>query len=157
MTMGDKIVIMNEGKVLQVGSPREIYNNPQNIFVAQFIGDPGMNVIKLKSGNYFGFRPRKVVFQAPSEFEGIEFNGMVLTREILGSEVLYCIDTTFGKIMLKTNDETYQPGDTVKLYVEKTNLYFFDREENRIYSQREIEGLYQEVVRHNGNLQNEKN
>ena len=146
MTMGDKIVIMNQGEIHQAGSPREIYNDPRNIFVAQFIGDPGMNGIKLTSGYTFGFRPRKVTFKKSGEFNGIEFKGIVLTREILGSEVLYCLDTAFGKIMLKTNDETHQSDDQVMLYVEKSDLYFFDREENRIYDKEQIETLYKEVV-----------
>ncbi|QRN85280.1 sn-glycerol-3-phosphate ABC transporter ATP-binding protein UgpC [Clostridia bacterium] len=46
MTMGDRIVIMNEGVIQQVASPREIYNQPQNMFVAGFIGSPQINFIK---------------------------------------------------------------------------------------------------------------
>ena len=40
MTLADKIVIMNKGNIEQYGSPDDIYNNPQNIFVAEFIGNP---------------------------------------------------------------------------------------------------------------------
>ena len=49
MTLADKIVIMNKGKIEQYGSPDEIYNNPQNIFVAEFIGSPKINVLKISS------------------------------------------------------------------------------------------------------------
>ena len=49
MTLADKIVIMNKGKIEQYGSPDEIYNNPQNIFVAEFIGSPKMNILKILS------------------------------------------------------------------------------------------------------------
>ena len=45
MTMADKIVIMEKGVVQQVGSPREVYNNPRNLFVATFIGSPSMNIL----------------------------------------------------------------------------------------------------------------
>ena len=96
MTMGDRIVLMEQGKILQAGAPTEIYNNPRSVFVAQFIGDPGMNVIRLNSGAYFGFRPRKVVLETSSA-PGISFSGLILTREILGSEVLYCINTKWGQ------------------------------------------------------------
>ena len=47
MTMADRIVIMNKGVVQQIGTPMEIYNDPANVFVATFIGNPPMNVIKL--------------------------------------------------------------------------------------------------------------
>ena len=40
MTLADKIVIMNKGKIEQFGDPEDIYNNPRNIFVAEFIGNP---------------------------------------------------------------------------------------------------------------------
>lgn len=46
MTMADRIVIMNQGIVQQIGAPMEIYNNPKNVFVATFIGNPPMNVVK---------------------------------------------------------------------------------------------------------------
>lgn len=45
MTMADRIVVMDQGKIMQIGSPSEIYNNPQNIFVAHFMGSPEMNML----------------------------------------------------------------------------------------------------------------
>ena len=47
MTLADKMVILNEGRIEQVGSPDEIYNFPNNLFVAEFIGTPKMNIIKI--------------------------------------------------------------------------------------------------------------
>ena len=48
MTLADRIVIMNKGKVMQMGKPMEIYNNPANLFVAGFIGSPTMNLLDVK-------------------------------------------------------------------------------------------------------------
>lgn len=48
MTMADRIVVMNKGFVQQVGSPKNVYNNPKNLFVATFIGTPPMNIFKAK-------------------------------------------------------------------------------------------------------------
>jgi multiple sugar transport system ATP-binding protein len=48
MTMGDRIVIMKDGLILQVGTPKEVYEHPNNIFVAGFIGSPAMNFTKAK-------------------------------------------------------------------------------------------------------------
>lgn len=48
MTMADKIIIMDKGEILQIGSPSELYHNPQSLFVATFIGTPGMNLFSAK-------------------------------------------------------------------------------------------------------------
>lgn len=48
MTMGNKIIVINEGKIQQIGTPLEIYNNPQNAFVANFFGTPQMNMLNGK-------------------------------------------------------------------------------------------------------------
>ena len=48
MTMADKIVVMNQGEIQQVGHPRDLYYNPRNIFVAKFIGDPDINILEGK-------------------------------------------------------------------------------------------------------------
>ena len=48
MTLGTKIVVLNNGKIQQIAAPGELYNNPANLFVAQFIGTPQMNVWKAK-------------------------------------------------------------------------------------------------------------
>jgi ABC-type sugar transport system ATPase subunit len=55
MTMGDKIVIMNQGEIQQIGSPSTIYKEPANLFVANFIGSPSMNILPLRrsEGSYF--------------------------------------------------------------------------------------------------------
>ena len=51
MTLADRIVILNHGNIEQVGTPDEIYSDPSNIFVAQFIGTPKMNILKITSEN----------------------------------------------------------------------------------------------------------
>ena len=46
MTMADRIAVMNEGRIEQLGEPLELYDRPANLFVAQFIGSPAMNVLR---------------------------------------------------------------------------------------------------------------
>ena len=57
MTLGDRIVIMKDGYIMQVGTPTEVFENPANLFVAEFIGAPKMNIMKTKlskeNGKYF--------------------------------------------------------------------------------------------------------
>jgi multiple sugar transport system ATP-binding protein len=60
MTLADRIAIMNKGKIQQLGTPDEVYNNPANIFVAGFIGSPPTNLIKgdLENGTFIGASTR---------------------------------------------------------------------------------------------------
>ena len=76
MTMGTDIVIIYKGKIQQHGTPHEVYDDPANLFVAQFIGDPGMNALKLSDGGFVGFKPRAVIF-------GKGENGLNLTGTVL--------------------------------------------------------------------------
>ena len=59
-------------------------------------------------------------------------NGKIITREMLGSEVLYKILIPEGEIMVKSLCFTHQAGDDVQISVDETHLYFFDREGKRI-------------------------
>jgi len=56
MGLGDRIVVMSEGKIQQIGSPQHIYDDPANEFVATFLGSPSMNILSA-DGFRFGFRP----------------------------------------------------------------------------------------------------
>lgn len=51
MSMGDRIAVLNEGKILQIGSPDEIYNSPHNVFVAKFVGTPAINLFYANISN----------------------------------------------------------------------------------------------------------
>ena len=65
MTMADRIVIMDRGLVQQVGSPREVYNRPKNLFVAGFIGSPSMNFLAAELVDNSGLRVRGDGFDLP--------------------------------------------------------------------------------------------
>jgi multiple sugar transport system ATP-binding protein len=56
MTLADRIAIMSKGKIQQLGTPDEVYNNPANVFVAGFIGSPPMNLLKgeVENGTFVG-------------------------------------------------------------------------------------------------------
>ena len=66
--MADKIVILNHGNIEQYGTPNEIYKNPSNVFVAEFIGMPKMNIIKINKKNILNkntinFLSNKIIFE----------------------------------------------------------------------------------------------
>ena len=59
MGLGDRIIIMEDGIIKQIGTPKEIYEKPDNLFVAKFIGSPAMNILS-KQYYYIGFRPENL-------------------------------------------------------------------------------------------------
>jgi len=140
MSMGTNIVLMHEGKIMQQGTPEDIYKDPENVFTARFIGTPPMNLMEtancLATWNlpahaaWVGFRPEHVMFEKVEE--GIEMEGEVLTREMLGAEILYKIDTPFGCIQARDYHTDNHHHGHVKFQVPRKKLCFFDRNENRL-------------------------
>src|SRR5215468_8196632 len=57
MGMGDRIAVIDHGKIRQIGTPTEIYDDPADLFVATFVGAPPMNIVTHNGGSYLGFRP----------------------------------------------------------------------------------------------------
>ncbi len=130
MSMGDVIVLMNKGIIMQQSSPKNMYHNPENTFAAQFIGTPPMNIIDgLADQVSIGFRPEKVTFTEQGK-AALVINGTIATKEQLGAEYNYSVSTPQGKIMVKTEDDC-QPG-VCKLYVQPQHLFAFDAQGKRI-------------------------
>ena len=133
MAMADYIVLLNHGKIMQQDTPEEIYNNPANVFTAQFIGTPATNILPLHNGCY-GFRPEKAYFisKDAANFEQYWKKGTILTREMLGSEVHYQIQTGNHTVMMKSTDFNHKVGENILFAVSTDNLYFFDSDGNRV-------------------------
>ncbi|MEM8980300.1 MAG: ABC transporter ATP-binding protein [Pseudomonadota bacterium] len=124
MTLADRIVVLEFGKIAQVGSPRELYENPANLFVAQFIGSPKMNVVDLAhvTGNanapagavQVGVRPEHLTF-GPSG-SGL-FDGTVELVEYLGADEYVLLDCgPLGQVTQRTHGVSdVKPGDVVGL------------------------------------------
>ena len=60
MTLADRIVVLNKGNIEQYGTPNEIYSDPNNIFVAEFIGSPKMNIIKINKDQIINSKTLKL-------------------------------------------------------------------------------------------------
>lgn len=146
MSMATDIVLMNQGEIKQVDSPEKIYNDPDNLFAAQFIGNPTMNLFKREEMDpllrlpvdieTIGFRPSKVRLletgDTVSEGELVT-SGPILTRELMGSEIIYRIQAPFGVITFKTFNEKQLPEDqTVRAAVMKKSMFFFDKAGRRV-------------------------
>ena len=149
MTMADRIVVMNEGIVEQIGTPLELYDRPANVFVAGFIGSPSMNMFKVKiSGNaidfgeggtlpitnqnkdlssdiVLGIRPAHL--NISNNDQGIKF--VLEIMESTGTDTLL-----FGKInnmeccVQTTERVDFKIGETVNLLPKEENLHFFNSE-----------------------------
>ncbi|TRY25825.1 ABC transporter ATP-binding protein [Brevibacillus sp. LEMMJ03] len=135
MTMGDQIVVMSEGTIMQVAPPMELYREPANLFVAQFIGSPAMNVVPAdgRAEHLWGFRPEMAVLlpggasAVPAE-AAWSLGGTIMSREILGSDALYHVETERGHVVVKAGTETMvEIGATVLVSVPLAHIHVFDR------------------------------
>ena len=144
MTLADRVVVMNQGKIQQVGSPSEIYENPSNTFVAGFIGSPAMNLIKgnLNNGTFntdgisikglskdknedviLGFRAE----DAKVVLEKSELSAKVYSFELLGDATMVTVKTNNQLISIKANkDYRVQIGDIVDVSIPLNKCHLFD-------------------------------
>ncbi len=136
MTMADKIVVLNGGRVEQVGSPMEIYHTPDSKFVAEFIGSPAMNVFQIneirnlplrEDSFYIGCRPEHIVITKHGEGN---LDAVVKNREQLGGENLLYLTTEGGPTLVARVDGDNQTsiGDKIGLEFPKARLHQFDRD-----------------------------
>ena len=133
MTMADMIVLMDKGKIMQQGAPEDVYRDPDNIFAAQFIGTPSMNIYPLgENGIRIGFRPEKAMLSREPGNEALTRKCEVLTREMLGSETIYKVQMGELGLMVKSTDETFHIGDHCYLSVKAKHMHFFDQNGDRI-------------------------
>ncbi|MDR6632140.1 multiple sugar transport system ATP-binding protein [Phyllobacterium sp. 1468] len=129
MTMADKIVVLNAGRIEQVGSPLDLYRSPRNVFVAGFIGSPRMNLIEGQEAAKhnavtLGVRPEHVRI---SKTEGA-WKGTVGVTEHLGSDTFIHVQVEgVGKITVRTDgDFSTDFGQQVFLTPEPARLHRFD-------------------------------
>jgi multiple sugar transport system ATP-binding protein len=128
MTMADKIVVLQAGRIEQVGSPMELYKTPANVFVAGFIGSPKMNLISgaeaAKHGAAtIGIRPEHLKVSAT---EGM-WQGRVGVSEHLGSDTFLHVTTDMGLLNVRAGGEVaLYHGDTVWLTPDMAHLHRFD-------------------------------
>lgn len=128
MTMADKIVVLQAGRIEQVGSPLELYRTPRNRFVAGFIGSPKMNFLEgpeaAKQGAHaIGIRPEHLRI---STTEGM-WPGTVGVSEHLGSDTFLHVTTDHGLINVRAGGEVgLHHGDRVFLSPDMGQLHRFD-------------------------------
>ncbi len=137
MTLADRIVVLDHGRVMQFGSPLELYHHPANRFVAGFIGSPKMNILPANVLNGYrpdtpgdppaevGVRPEHLRLGGGGEI-GIE--GRAVTVERLGAESFVYLDVGQDEpLVVKAPGETgVKPGEAVPVGIPAGALYLFD-------------------------------
>ncbi len=139
MTLADRVVVLRDGLVEQVGSPLELYDRPANQFVAQFIGTPKMNMVaarhlsalgstsglQIPTDGFVGLRPENVLLVAP---DAGEFRAKVDLIEALGAETLIYISTAWGAQLVarQTSRSALSVGQEIGIKIDTSTAHFFD-------------------------------
>ena len=139
MTLADRVVVLRDGIIEQVGTPLELYDRPANQFVAQFIGTPQMNVVPLPQlpspvqqqapegamGGAIGLRPENITVRNTG---ATPVPGQVDLVEALGAETLIYVSTPGGaQFVARQNDRTgLRAGDAVSLDIDASQAHWFD-------------------------------
>ena len=136
MTMGHRITVMKDGKIQQVGTPREVYERPANTFVAQFIGTPPMNLIHatVENGQAFSIpipvaNGTKIILGIRPEHltHGGGIQATVDIVEPIGHEsIVYATAGTEKLVAIFDPHETPKVGETLSLGVDPAKVHLFD-------------------------------
>jgi multiple sugar transport system ATP-binding protein len=147
MTMADKIVVMNAGKVEQIGSPLGLYDNPANLFVAGFIGSPAMNFlngklvrngaglqVRMADGSILpapatsaaqegreiivGVRPEHLLVRS----DGVQAEVVVVEPTGADTQIFCKVGGTDVTAVVRERHE-FKPGESIKLFPENTFLF----------------------------------
>ena len=152
MTLADRIVVLNKGNIEQFGTPSEIYSDPNNIFVAEFIGSPKMNIIKINKEQitnsntlklfnknitfenfkfedeiYLGIRPEDISLKKDHE---IQLSVKIDLIENLGFEKIIHSKVLDDQIIIKSSENINEKSVTISF--SKDKVLFFDKNKNRI-------------------------
>ena len=159
MTMADRIVVMKDGYVQQIGTPKDVYFHPRNMFVAGFIGEPPMNFIRrtVRGGAIeiagakldlsakladrcaayegkdvvFGFRPEAIALGENED--GFTIRGTVELTEMLGDNVNVYVDIDEEKAILKvTPFETPELDSGIVFSIPQESVYLFDAQTEEV-------------------------
>ena len=147
LTLSDRVVVMDKGKIQQVGTPQDIYNEPQNAFVADFIGESNiLDGVMLKdfsvnfSGQTFvcldkGFEENEPIDAVvrPEDVDIVEkskgmLTGTVTSVDFLGVHYEIIVDIGGFKWMIQTTDE-HKVGEEVGLYIEPDAIHIMKKSE----------------------------
>ena len=136
MGLGDRIAVMHQGKVRQIGTPQEIYHEPADTFVAGFLGSPPMNLVEYDDA-IVGFRPETFL---PRDVYGVQDNLVAFQFKVTRIECLGADRLLYGFLggklaaahviakLPSTVTASIHQGETYEFVVQAKDLKFFDKE-----------------------------
>lgn len=147
MTLGERIVVMNQGRIVQVGKPMELYHNPDHLFVAKFLGNPPINVISgiskngIFSGDFgqiqldtpielkeehltLGIRPEHMKFADECD-AGATLEGTIQVIENLGRESFIRVQVGKRMVWMVTARNDIEVGNSIKVRVSWDDMLWF--------------------------------
>lgn len=132
MTLADRIVVMKDGYIQQVGTPLEVYRNPANTFVAGFIGSPPTNLIEIED-KIVGMRPEHLRLSTDGLQDPASYQAQVDLIEPLGGETLVHTLVLNQKVIVKCEGTaSVKPGEVLNLYISKNDRKFFDKKTGKV-------------------------
>ena len=134
MTLADRIVVMKDGVIEQVGTPDELYNSPRTLFVATFIGAPKMNTLSGQHADKYrahviGVRPEHLRIDASGPY-----TGKVIHTENLGADsyIYTALDSGETIVVRESGGIRYQPDSPIAIGLVGDRVYRFDAEGQRL-------------------------
>ena len=161
MTLADRIVVMRDGHIEQVGTPLEIYYDPVDLFVADFFGSPPMNLLEgelhrengatsFRAGEFnarltgpvpdaegavtLGIRPEHMAVRDGGSAEGGDFSAKIVLVEPLGKDTLLYLDygSESNLIAVVEGQREIRTNTTVSVHLQQENLYYFGADKRRL-------------------------
>ena len=135
-TMADRIGVLRDGVLSQVGSPEEIYDDPNSIYVANRLGSPKINIIdinKMKNpkksmAQYAGIRPEDISITSRGKYEVF-----IETVELLGAETVISFRSDyFNGVLLTQTSDTFEEGKKININLNDNKILYFDDNGMRI-------------------------
>jgi sn-glycerol 3-phosphate transport system ATP-binding protein len=144
MSMGDRVILMQHGKIVQDGTPDELYNRPASAFAASFIGSPAMNLLPLAvgeagaiiegepstpvapieaAGGHLGVRPEDIELR-PAASPGVP--AKVLSEEYLGADTIAYVEVGSHTLRVRLSGKPLLGGQPCSLYWAPKNVHLFD-------------------------------
>ena len=135
-TMADRIGVLKDGVLSQVGTPEEIYDNPNSIYVANRLGSPKINIFDLdktkippkNKATHAGIRPEDISISNKGNYDVY-----IETVELLGAETVISFksDNVNGMLLTQTSD-TFEEGKKIKIALNNKKMLYFDNNGMRI-------------------------
>jgi multiple sugar transport system ATP-binding protein len=129
MSLATRLAVLDRGLLQQLDDPLKVYRQPANVFTAQFVGSPGMNVIPFDDSTLIGVRPEDLSVVDRQAKAGPQFSGTLEFIERLGAENIIHLNSGGAKIIWRVNElpPGCQLGTAVTLSPRGDTAVFFDR------------------------------